>query len=45
MQIYPKIALRQTRLRHFFSISLGTTNFSTYNLFSSDIPCRVFIGK
>jgi len=39
-----RIAFRRTVINT-FSISLGTTNFSTYNLFSGEIPCRIFIGK
>ena len=39
-----RIAFRRTVINT-FSISLGTTNYLTYNLFSGDIPCRIFIGK
>ena len=39
-----RIAFRR-HIVNTFPIAQGTSNWHSYNLFSSDVPCRVFIGK
>ena len=39
-----RIAFRRYIINN-FPIAQGTSNWRSYNLFSTDVPCRVFIGK
>ena len=39
-----RIAFRRNIVNS-FSIPQGTSNWHSYNLFSTDVPCRIWIGK